>query len=265
MLFVYSGRNVRGGVQVGGMTTLGGKGMKARDNRRGTNRKYGARGAPPKIRDASVTVKSDWLVVEEMDFPRLAKLSLPNVAPGEDIMCCGTLEYYDKTFDRVNVKSERPLQRVDRIFHTVTTTDDPMIRVLSKTVGTVYATDTILATIMCCTRSNYSWDIVIEKIGDKLFFDKRDNTEFDLLTVNETSEPPVDDANSLNSPRNLAIEATFINHNFSQQVLKIGPNEPKFKFDEPNPFIGDDEEAEIASVAYRYRKWNLSNGIVSVF
>lgn len=262
--FNNRGRNVRGGVQVGGMTTLG-KSLKTRDNRRGTNRKYGARGAPPKIRDASVTVKADWLVVEEMDFPRLAKLSLPNVAPGEDIMCCGTLEYYEKSYDRVNVKSERPLQRVDRIFHTVTTTDDPMVRVLSKTVGNVYATDAILATIMCCTRSNYSWDIVIEKIGDKLFFDKRDNTEFDLLTVNETSiEPPIDDPILLNSPRNLAIEATFINHNFSQQVLKIGPNEPKFKFDEPNPFIGDDEEAEIASVAYRYRKWNLSNGITLV-
>lgn len=110
-----------------------------------------------------------------------------------------------------------------------------------KTVGNVYATDAILACLMCCTRSNYSWDIVIEKVGDKLFFDKRDNTEFgkifvhvfffffayilnfilDLLTVNETAvEPPSEEANSLNSPRNLALEATFINHNFSQQVLK---------------------------------------------
>jgi len=67
---------------------------------------------------------------------------------------------------------------VNRIFHTVTTTDDPVIRKLSKTEGNVYATDAILATLMCCTRSNYSWDIVIDKIGDKLFFDKRDNTEF---------------------------------------------------------------------------------------
>lgn len=101
----------------------------------------------------------------------------------------------------------------------MTTTDDPTIRKLTKTEGNVYATDAILATIMCCTRSNYSWDIVIEKIGDKLFLDKRDNTEFDLLTVNETSvEPPQDETNSLNSPRNLALEATFINHNFSQQV-----------------------------------------------
>ncbi|XP_075232247.1 eukaryotic translation initiation factor 3 subunit D-like [Lycorma delicatula] len=134
---------------------------------------------------------------------------------------------------------------------------------LSKTVGNVYTTDAILATLMCCTRSNYSWDIIIEKIGDKLFFDKYDNTEFDLLTVNETSvEPPQDDSNSLNSPRNLALEATFINHNFSQQVLK--PGEPRHKFDEPNPFISDEEEGEVASVAYRYRKWDLDNGIVLV-
>lgn len=141
------------------------KSVKTRDNRRGVTRKWGARGAPPKIRDASVAVRSDWSTIEEMDFPRLMKLSLPGVKEGEDIRRCGSLEYYDKTYDRVNVKNERPLQRVDRIFHTVTTTDDPVIRQLSKTVGNVYATDAILATIMCSTRSNYSWDIVIEKIG----------------------------------------------------------------------------------------------------
>ena len=39
--------------------------------------------------------------------------------------------------------------------------------------------------------------------------------------MSETAaEPPQDEANSLNSHRNLALEATFINHKFSQQVLK---------------------------------------------
>lgn len=266
----------------GGMQQLG-KNVKVRDVRRGVNRKWGGRGPAQKIRDASVTVRPDWSTIEEMDFPRLAKLSLPGVKEGEDIQCAGALEYYDKTYDRVNVKSERPLQRVDRIFHTVTTTDDPVIRQLSKTIGNVYATDAILATIMCCTRSNYSWDIVIEKIGEKLFMDKRDNTEFDLLTVNETSaEPPNEDGNSLNSPRNLAIEATFINHNFSQQVriksnigiefhrklvnyfrwFQVLKGGEKYKFEHPNPFVTDEEEGEVASVAYRYRKWDLGNELV---
>lgn len=41
--------------------------------------------APIKNRDASVSVRPDWVTIEEMDFPRLAKLSLPNVKDGEDM------------------------------------------------------------------------------------------------------------------------------------------------------------------------------------
>lgn len=52
-------------------------------------------------------------------------------------------------------------------------------------MGTVFATDTILATLMCSPRSMYSWDIVIQKVGNKLFLDKRD-ASFDLLTVSRT-------------------------------------------------------------------------------
>ena len=158
------GRGGRGGGSSGhghGMQQLG-KGLKNRDkDRKGMNKKWGQGRPQIKIRDASVTVKPDWVTIEEMDFPRLGKLSLPNIKDGEDITNCGELEYYDKSYDRVNVKNEKPLQSVNRIFHTVTTTDDPIIRKLSKHEGNVYATDSILATIMCCTRSNYSWDIVI--------------------------------------------------------------------------------------------------------
>ena len=74
--------------------------------------------------------------------------------------------------------------------------------------------------------------------------DKRDNTEFDLLTVSETStEPPQEEGSSLNSPRNLALEATYVNHNFSQQVLKSDGE--RYKFDMENPFIDADEEGEV--------------------
>lgn len=276
--FRQNQRNMRGrGGGRGGSQAqfqLLGKGFKLRDrDRKGQPgaKRYGKvqnmrntkNQAPIKNRDASVTVRADWVTIEEMDFARFSKLSLPNVKEPQDLYTCGSVEFYDKSFDRVNCKNDRPLQSNERIFHTVTTTDDPIIRKLSKTEGNVYATDTILATLMCCTRSNYSWDIVIEKIGDKLFFDKRDNTEFDLLTVNETSQdPPSDEPTSINSPRNLALEATFINHNFSQQVLKTG--ESRHSFGNPNPFISEEEEeegGEVASVGYKYRKWDLGEGI----
>ena len=38
-------------------------------------------------------------------------------------------------------------------------------------------------------------------------------------------------------------------------------NDDKHKFEEENPFIDEDEEGEIASVGYRYRKWDLGNDI----
>ena len=54
-----------------------------------------------------------------------------------------------------------------------------------------------------------------------IYSDDQYSIFLDLLTVSETAaEPPQDEGNSLNSPRNLALEATFINHNYSQQVLK---------------------------------------------
>merc|ERR1712080_82842 len=107
----------------------------------------------------------------------------------------------------------------------------------------------------CASRSAYSWDIVVQKIGGKIFLDKRDNTEFDLLTVSETAaEPPQDEGSSLNSPRNLALEATFINHNFSQQVLKADVE--KHKFPEDNPFDEDSNDSDDDSEAEKSEEKN---------
>lgn len=40
----------------------------------------------------------------------------------------GALEYYDKKYDRVSAKNEKKLLRINRAVHSVTTTDDPIIR-----------------------------------------------------------------------------------------------------------------------------------------
>lgn len=38
-----------------------------------------------KNRDASITVRADWITIEEMDFARFSKLSLPNIRDPEDL------------------------------------------------------------------------------------------------------------------------------------------------------------------------------------
>lgn len=56
--------------------------------RRGWNKNQGARNKnnmQMKSRDASVTVRADWNTIEEMDFVRFSKLSLPNIKDPEDL------------------------------------------------------------------------------------------------------------------------------------------------------------------------------------
>ena len=43
----------------------------------------------------------------------------------------------------------------------------------------------------------------------------------DYLTVNETAKEPPQEEEGKNSPTSLAIEATYINQNFSQQMLAV--------------------------------------------
>ena len=65
----------------------------------------------------------------------------------------------------------------------------------------------------------YSWDIVVTRVGDKLFFDKRDQSSLSLVTANETSPDPVpEEKDNINGVQQLSLEATMINQNFSQQV-----------------------------------------------
>ena len=91
---------------------------------------------------------------------------------------------------------------------------------LAKTQGNVFATDAILATLMSCTRSVYSWDIVVQRVGSKLFFDKRDDSDFDLLSSSKTAkEPPQDEVNPFSSSWSLAVDATCMDHGFSHQCL----------------------------------------------
>ena len=57
--------------------------------------------------------------MEEMDFTRLAKLKLPDVGEPQDLYNCGELLFYDKFYDRVTAKSEKPLKRFNKDFHKV--------------------------------------------------------------------------------------------------------------------------------------------------
>jgi translation initiation factor 3 subunit D len=173
----------------------------------------------------------------------------------------GTLQAYDKTFDRINTRVERPLEIIDRAWYNQTTSDDPIIAQLAeKQSAQIFATDAILAVLMCTTRSVNSWDIILERRGNQLFLDKRDSGPFDYVTVHENAyDPPADsdDPNNVNSASSLSLEATYITRNFSSQVVD---EKSKRYTPNPNPFYSEDETFPVASCLYRYRKFDLSVG-----
>ena len=84
-----------------------------------------------------------------------------------------------------------------------------------------------------------------------------------VLTTLKCLTPRKQDPDNINSPERLSLEATSINQNFSQQILKEGQRDT---FDMPNPFFSDEDAAvaentteasQPASVGYRYRKFTF--------
>ncbi|KOS20851.1 Eukaryotic translation initiation factor 3 subunit D [Escovopsis weberi] len=219
---------------------------------------------PARNRDASINIKADWELLEEIDFNRLAKLNL-ETDDGEDLEDYGFLNYYDRSYDKQPVKgAERKLTAIDRAAYNVTTSSDPVIQDLAdKDEATIFATDSILSMLMCAPRSVYPWDIVIVRQGNKIFLDKRDNATLDMVTVNENAaDAPLDAADGgkdvINQPSALAEEATYINHNFANQVVADSESS-KVDMAHANPFHNASEDTDPpASKAYKYRRFDLS-------
>ncbi|KAL2920267.1 hypothetical protein HK105_200337 [Polyrhizophydium stewartii] len=213
-----------------------------------------------RVRDPSIKVGPTWTIVEELDFNRLNKLYL-NYTDPEDIAIHGSVQYVDRAYERINTKSEKPLQIADKTFHNVTASDDPVIQGLAKSAEglTIFASDVVLAALMNATRSVNSFDIVITRRDNLLFLDKRDGSVMDLVTVNENAaDPPMDGPDrdtNINNPQALAHEAAHINRSYSQQVLR---ESERVEFGNPNPFAHGEPVQALASVAYRYRRWNLA-------
>jgi len=218
----------------------------------------GRRGMPS-YKEWSVVTKPEWEMKREIMLTSLSKLQIDaKDVLFEDVQWCGKLNQYNKAFDRITVKTEKVMKRFEDLnFFNVSSSDDPVLtETLQTDPGvTVIATDHVLACLIAAARSVYSWDILVSKLSGKLIFDKRDGSQVDFLSVNETAaEPPNhDEREHPNGPIKLGQEASCINQNFSQMVLDN--DVPAEEMENKNPF--EDEDGTVASMAYRYRKITL--------
>jgi translation initiation factor 3 subunit D len=212
-----------------------------------------------KLLDEGVKIGDQWKVIEDIDMNKLA-LNTFTVNDPSDISVYGTLNYFDQSVDRISAKSGVALKAAKRIIDNPSTADDEVIQSIAKsTTGrAVFATDSIISTLMCAPRSVYAWDIVITKCGDQIFFDKRDDSQaFDYYTVNENvTDNSIDASDIINSPAQLSEETTSNCKCFAEQAVD---KETKYQFKEAYPFNDEDSNDEIGSVAFRYRKWALNS------
>ncbi|CAO3703821.1 unnamed protein product [Rhizopus stolonifer] len=222
-------------------------------------RRYGFKDydKPQRVRNASINIGADWKVLDEIEFSRLAKLNFA-VPQATDVDSFGSVNVYNKAYDRVNTKNEKALVHIERTKFDTMTFEDPVIQqYIQQDRATVFATDAVLSLLMCATRTVYPWDMIVKKTSDgKVILDKRPGSAADFVTVNEnTFEPPAEtEKDTINSWSALCNEATYINQNFARQVLE----KESISFDKPNPFSQEDNQADLASCGYRYRSFNMS-------
>lgn len=234
-----------------------------RDAQKGKGKGRGSqhRRGVPSFKEWSVQTKTEWELKQEIMLHSLSKLQLDaKDVKYEDVMWCGTLHTYNRVYDRVTVKTEKKVPRLEELaFFNLSTSNDEILQdqLQSDPTVTVIATDSILASLVAASRSVYSWDLVISKIHGKIVMDKRNGSQIDFLSVNETAAetPNNDDKDNINAPVRLSQEASCINQNFSQMVLDH--NVEAEEMEHPNPFDPQDGETQVASGSYRYRKITL--------
>lgn len=97
-------------------------------------------------------------------------------------------------------------------------------------------------------------------LSNRTYLPHHYRSTLDYLTVHETSynPPAAGEDGGMNTPERLGLEATSVTQNFSQQILK---RSMRREMDIPNPFYDEEDEdnqgMEPASVAFRYRKFQL--------
>ncbi|KAJ2631716.1 hypothetical protein GGF44_003908 [Coemansia sp. RSA 1694] len=222
-----------------------------RDNEREQHHRY-----------ASVKPTDEWELVQDIEFSRMRDLSF-SVREPKDIGYYGKVGVYDPAYDRVNTRLERPLKASGSVRYNATASEDPVLTKLSEQSGgdiRVFATDSVIATLMASTVSMSAWDVVVNRVGDKLFFDKRDGGPLDFPSVNENAQQPPAEASekepaSINSAPMLAVEARDITYNYIKQVTALNT----IAYENPNPFNAQNEAGETPDDnAYRYRLYDLS-------
>ena len=211
----------------------------------------------------SVEPRPNWESLETIQMERLAALHYECEEEGETLVAAGSLEPYNKAFDRAGPRAEVPVPNASgrQVRNPTPSRDGIMQRLSASGAGDVFCSDTLLATLMASPRSLFPWDFLVTKRNGQIWLDKRDNA-VEMLTNSETSQEPVpNDPENINGCQKLAEESTRLNSIYSQMVLD---QKRAHKLAEKHPFRPEGDNTVIAGTAFFYRRWQIGSHRVVV-
>jgi len=205
----------------------------------------------------SVTRRNHWKELTVFNMEDLENIKLRTLAKATTLVECGYLPEFEPRFDRER-KPVHLRKNTDKTPVDVTTSKDPILMKLKdQNAGNVFATDTILALLMTCWRSVYSWDIIVDYYDGVIVFDKRRKSMISHITVdeniNQQNQPKYDEQPEKNRLANLTNEGTTIQIKYREQVLS--ESRPGIKLKMENPFIAMHPDKKLPKVGYLYRQW----------
>jgi len=212
-----------------------------------------------RVLSESIEVGSNWeLLGDQISLPPLGKLTT-KVDEGETLVSLGSLPVYDRAADRVVPKMPAKLKAPSAaaIFGaSLRVWDDAtMNKLAAGGEGDVFVSDVVLTVMMTAPRSVYPWDIVVKKVGDKLFIDRRSGSALENITNGETAPDPLqEDKENVNGIENVNAEATFVHQAFREQVLSSSNSHA---FGEALP--ANLASASVPAGGFKYKRFDLGS------
>jgi translation initiation factor 3 subunit D len=194
------------------------------------------------------------------DFSKQRFDKLPNLIPGNGgtETTAGKLPAYDVAWEKVRISKPKKLAPFKGFMPQERTVDDPIMqRLAMEEKAQIFATDVAAAALMTASKAMYPWDLVVSKLGNLFFVDKREEENMlDHQTVSETASmefQPLDE-DGVNGVRQLMKEAmkTANDYQFNMQ------DKTKFrKLEEDDPFAESPDQV-ICNQGYYYNIFKLN-------
>jgi len=142
------------------------------------------------IREPSFEVKPEWEVIQEFSQQRFQKL--PGFEPADLGVkaTLGRIYQFENNWNKARAQKPIKIPHFDGELLSEDLFDDPIFERFAKEgIAQVFMTDVAAAAIMCASKAVFSWDLVLKKVQNFIFIQKRDEENIlDWQTVAETAQ-----------------------------------------------------------------------------